>query len=338
MSFISSLFKACSSDVIHYTVSESFISSVESRSLKAALDVLHKSPDRPDLRSKCLPSYTYSLSSAFLSGELKESRKRLNSEIPRGKRVEITCIDEVKIDAFYVPGSSQKAVLFLHGNGGFYETCWDQALDIKNMTNEDVHLMMFNPRGTGGSKGVPCGRNLSLDVMAAFLFLVENKKIAPSNILIYGHSMGGCIGALGAQLIQELYPELPINLVSDRSFSSMTDHLDAFSQRKDHPGFLARGVPRSEPIDGWEMDAIEAISTLKGRVCIIYHPEDEIIVKEASLFYQMKRKNLLTHPHVSCMELTYPASACSNNHSRQLYAEERKAFTRLWNDMLLKKA
>lgn len=331
MSTIVSLFKKSEPErLIHFVVPSRFKMEPKTAALKSALEVIEREGLRPDLKGRCLPSVLDSQHPEFVSKELAIDRKTLTKTLPQGREVDLSCVDGVKINGFYVPGSSERAVLFLHGNGGFYETCWDQALDIKKTIAEDVHLMMFNPRGTGKSQGEPCGRNLALDVMAAFLFLVEAKDLSPSNIIIYGHSMGGCIGALGAELIQQLFPEETIHLVSDRSFSSMTDHLDAFSKRVAEAGFLARGVPRSQPLGGWQMDAMNAITSLKGRVCVIYDPEDEIIVKEASLFYQMQEKNLLPHPRISSLELQYPPVADEIGHSRPLRGMERQELQCIW--------
>lgn len=333
MSFLDSIFaKKVHEGPCKYAVNKG-LKKAPSVALQSALEVIQKNPDRVDLRGKCLPSYLYTQNASFMEGELKMCRKALFQSLPEAKRVELTCVDGVKVDGFYLPGTVSKAVLFLHGNGGFYETCSDQALDVKEMLAEDVHLFMFNPRGTGQSDGVPLGRNLSLDVMSAFLFLVDKIGISPSHILIYGHSMGGCIGAIGAELLQQLYPDETIHLVSDRSFSSMTDHLDAFSRRTDEPGFLARGVPRAQSLDGWQMDAIGAIKSLRGRVCVIYHPEDEIIIKEASIAYHLQSQKLLPSPQFHALELDRDHAQGERNHNRFLFEKEREAFRKIWDSV-----
>lgn len=80
------------------------------------------------------------------------------------------------------------------------------------------NLAMFNYRGVGSSLGAwPRGSaDLVSDASAVFGYLLRNCQANPKNILIYGHSIGGAVGAL----VRAKYPSGP--MVSDRSFLSFT--------------------------------------------------------------------------------------------------------------------
>ena len=68
------------------------------------------------------------------------------------------------------------------------------------------HLVVFNPRGTDESEGVPHLAKEALGIFTAFEYPVYEQGIVPSDIVIFGHSMGGYFGALGAALVREAHP------------------------------------------------------------------------------------------------------------------------------------
>ncbi|MCP6760559.1 MAG: alpha/beta hydrolase [Fischerella sp. CENA71] len=87
--------------------------------------------------------------------------------------------------------SNGKVLLYLHGNG----------INIgANITNASrfyqlgFSVLLIDYRGYGNSRGrFPNERRVCEDAAIAWNYLVHQRKIAPSQIFIYGHSLGGAI-------------------------------------------------------------------------------------------------------------------------------------------------
>jgi hypothetical protein len=234
-----------------------------------------------------MPSYLASQSKEFKESFLSLIRNEMKKKFPQAHEVMLISADNERIHSFHFRGAVKKAILFLHGNGGVFETCFEQALQLKRITEEDLHVMVFNPRGTGESSGTPAGLNLSLDVIAAFQYLVDVHKIDPSQITLYGHSMGGCIGALGACALQEIYSHSLIRMIVDRSFASLLDF------RKD--SIAAYETTKSQlskkAIELWTLDTVDSLLSLKGRVGVISHAHDEVIDEGHSVLLALRGRH-----------------------------------------------
>lgn len=94
-----------------------------------------------------------------------------------------------RINAVYLehPGA-EYTILFSHGN----------AEDLGNVVPfmEQFHelgysVLMYDYRGYGSSEGRPSTTHAKQDVMAAYHWLVNEKKVAPKKIISQGRSLGG---------------------------------------------------------------------------------------------------------------------------------------------------
>lgn len=138
--------------------------------------------------------------------------------------------DGLKLNAWFVPAKKSRGViLFCHGNGGNISSCLDC---ISIFYRLGLSTFIFDYRGYGQSKGRPSEKGTYLDAEAAWQYLITEKKINQSDIIIFGMSMGGAIAAWlaqdkapGALIIQsafssiqeigaEVYPYLPVKLVA----------------------------------------------------------------------------------------------------------------------------
>ncbi len=143
-----------------------------------------------------------------------------------GKEITLETLDGALINGVHFEGTLKKGIIFLHGNGSFYETSaqkplgWIQSLKQISSEGEDLfpHLVVFNPSGTGESSGLTHPVNIARDMLAAFEYLVYQQGIDPNDIVIGGHSMGAFFAAFGADLIQQKFDDYEINFLSDRSF------------------------------------------------------------------------------------------------------------------------
>ena len=95
------------------------------------------------------------------------------------------------LHGWFLPGADKNVVLWLHGNAGNISDRLDHAVV---MTRElGVSSFLFDYRGYGRSEGRPTEKGLYEDAAAAFNWLVREKGIDPSSVILYGHSLGSAV-------------------------------------------------------------------------------------------------------------------------------------------------
>lgn len=106
--------------------------------------------------------------------------------------------DHAELAAWYLSGSptfaqppQAKALLYLHGN---YANIGANAEHAARLSRYGVNVLLPDYRGFGASPGpFPSERRVYEDAAAAWNWLVHQKGYAPSQIVIYGHSLGGAV-------------------------------------------------------------------------------------------------------------------------------------------------
>ncbi len=97
----------------------------------------------------------------------------------------------VKLHGWYVKGSTDNTVLWLHGNAGNIS---DRVEILVSMTRSlGVSSLLFDFRGYGRSTGKPSEKGLYADAEAAFNWLVKEKKTDAGSVIAYGHSLGSAV-------------------------------------------------------------------------------------------------------------------------------------------------
>ena len=138
--------------------------------------------------------------------------------------------DGVRLHGWFVPANQSKAtVLFLHGNAGNISHRLDSIAIFREL---GLDTLIIDYRGYGQSKGKPSEQGTYADALAAWRYLVNERGIAPENIVIFGRSLGGAVASwLAAQatpgaviiescftsapdMAQRLYPFLPARLIT----------------------------------------------------------------------------------------------------------------------------
>ena len=159
------------------------------------------------------------------------------------QRVSYPSTDGVRLTAWIVPAIAQQNLdgmwmLICHGNLG--NIGFGQRPEFYSfMRDTGLNLFAFDYRGYGDSTGSPNELGLYADAQASYDYLTKTMHIAPDHIIIFGHSLGSGVaielaakvpaaaliveGAYTsvAQRGQELYPLLPIALVSTQRFPSI---------------------------------------------------------------------------------------------------------------------
>ncbi|EKF6143074.1 MARTX multifunctional-autoprocessing repeats-in-toxin holotoxin RtxA [Vibrio cholerae] len=187
-----------------------------------------------------------SLLTRFLNNELygdKEARRKigeitqtlLDHAVEKGESQKITLQGEAgRLTGYYHQGTapsegetsspSGKVVLFLHGSGSSAE---EQASAIRNhYQKQGIDMLAVNLRGYGESDGGPSEKGLYQDARTMFNYLVNDKGIDPSNIIIHGYSMGGPIAADLARYAAQ-NGQAVSGLLLDRPMPSMTKAITA---------------------------------------------------------------------------------------------------------------
>ncbi len=132
---------------------------------------------------------------------------------------------------WWIPASDQaeKTILFFHGNA----TNISEMVDFVDLFRSlDLNVFLLDYRGYGKSEGRPTEAGTDADADAAWRYLVSDKGIAPEEIVVYGHSLGGGVAAglasqrqIGGLILDgtftsvpdvgaEIYPYLPVKLMA----------------------------------------------------------------------------------------------------------------------------
>ncbi len=99
--------------------------------------------------------------------------------------------DGVSLHGWWIPHARARGtVLFCHGNTGNIAS---QVGFLRYLRALRVNLLAFDYRGYGRSGGSPTEAGLYCDVRAAHDHLTGSRGVAASEIVIFGHSLGGAV-------------------------------------------------------------------------------------------------------------------------------------------------
>ncbi len=104
--------------------------------------------------------------------------------------VELTCTDGTRVHAWYCPcPESADALLYCHGNAGNLSHRGASIVKMRELLK--VSVLIIDYPGYGKSEGSPSEQGCYQAVDAAYVWLTDEKKIAPKKIILYGASLGG---------------------------------------------------------------------------------------------------------------------------------------------------
>jgi fermentation-respiration switch protein FrsA (DUF1100 family) len=172
--------------------------------------------------------------------------------------VYLSTSDGERLHGWYVQASNSKGVvLFFHGNAGNISHRMD-SIEIFHRLGLDTLIIDY--RGYGQSTGKTTEQGTYLDAQAAWSYLVDERGIAAEQIIIFGRSLGGAIGAwLGAQ-------HTPAAVIIESSFSSGVD-----MARRLYPFLPVRLITRLR------YPVAEHASRMDCPVLVVHSRDDEII-------------------------------------------------------------
>jgi len=141
------------------------------------------------------------------------------------------------LDGVWLPQSSDTTVLFLHGNRHNITRFGDHYDLFRDL---GISCLTFDYPGYGESSGSPSEASLYASARAAYSFLVHQRGVDPSSLIIYGCSLGGAVALELAKdhsasclitesaftnshaIAKHLYPLLPIQRLLPKRFQNDT--------------------------------------------------------------------------------------------------------------------
>lgn len=174
------------------------------------------------------------------------------------ENIEYKTSDDISINGWFIPAdSSENTLLFCHGNAGNISHRLE-SIQIFNRLKLDVFI--FDYRGFGKSEGKPDEQGTYLDAKGAWDFLVKEKDVDPSRIIIFGRSLGSGIASWLARETE------PAGLILESSYTSLPD-----LAAKIYPFFPVRWLSRYNYPTRENLDHIDC------PVLFIHSRGDEII-------------------------------------------------------------
>jgi uncharacterized protein len=105
----------------------------------------------------------------------------------------LTAEDGVRIHAFYLPPPREPrwTVLLANGNAGNVSHRLDRAIFLQSRLGAAV--LLFDYRGYGRSEGSPDEEGTYRDARAAHRWLVDEKRVPPERLVLFGESLGSAV-------------------------------------------------------------------------------------------------------------------------------------------------
>ncbi len=172
--------------------------------------------------------------------------------------VDLTTADGVKIHGWFVPAPDARAtVLFFHGNAGNIS---DRLATLQIFQRLRVDTFIIDYRGFGQSEGSPSEEGTYHDAEAAWRYLVEERGVAPSQLVLFGRSLGGGVASW-------LAAEKPAGaLVLESTFTSCDDMAASV-----FPFLPVRLLMRIH------YDNLERVGQIDLPLLVVHSPEDDVV-------------------------------------------------------------
>ncbi len=124
------------------------------------------------------------------------------------------CTPQRQLSGRLQPVPAEMVLLWFHGNAGNITDRYDM---IRAVVALPAQVFIIDYRGYGKSEGTPAEHGLYLDARAAWDYLVNERRVAPDRIVIFGKSLGG------VPAIDLASHVAPAGLIVQSSFTSAGD-------------------------------------------------------------------------------------------------------------------
>jgi len=166
--------------------------------------------------------------------------------------------DNETLHGWFIPApEATGTVLFFHGNAGNIS---HRLAYLPMFQRLKLNLFLFDYRGYGQSSGTPTETGTYTDALAAWHYLTQTRSIPPSEIMLYGESLGGAIAAWLATQKQGAL------LILASTFTSIPDMAQTI-----YPFLPVRWIAR------FEYNTVENLESINLPVFIAHSPHDEVV-------------------------------------------------------------
>lgn len=170
-----------------------------------------------------------------------------------------TAEDGTRLHGWYVRHPQPRGqVLLLHGNAGNITLLADTLRVLNRRHN--LAVLALDYRGYGRSEGTPSEQGIYQDARAARRWLAQTEKIAESDVILMGFSLGGAVA------IDLAASDGARGLVVSNSFTSLPD------VAQDHWPWLPMGLVLTT-----RMDSLEKIKQYHGPLLLSHGDADEVV-------------------------------------------------------------
>ncbi len=166
--------------------------------------------------------------------------------------------DGVRLHGYYVPGTTNKTLLWFHGNAGNNSSRSEEIALFRS--HLDANLFLIDYRGFGRSRGVPSEMGVYRDAHAALRHLSARDDVDPDAIAYFGQSLGA---AVALELARHARPSA---LILEGAFTSIVD-----MARLTAPWIPARLLLRSR------FASIDKIGGIEAPVLLLHGALDELV-------------------------------------------------------------
>jgi len=154
------------------------------------------------------------------------------------EEVFLPATDGPRLHAWFVPAPEARyTVLFCHGNAGNISHRLDS---IRIFHDLGLAVLIFDYRGYGRSEGHPSESGTYADAAGAYRYLVDERGVAPGDIILFGRSLGSAVAVELASRVearaliaesaftrlpdvgQRAYPVLPVKWLSTIRYDSLS--------------------------------------------------------------------------------------------------------------------
>jgi pimeloyl-ACP methyl ester carboxylesterase len=166
--------------------------------------------------------------------------------------------DDLTLSGWYVPAEKARGIiLFFHGNAGNIS---HRMLSIQIFNRLRFSTFIFDYRGYGNSEGQPDEIGTYRDAEAAWQYLVRQRDVDPSTIVVFGRSLGA---AIASHLAAEHTPRA---LIVESAFTSAPDLAARF-----YPFMPVRWLAR------FHYATIDHLKKVDCPILVVHSREDEIV-------------------------------------------------------------
>lgn len=173
----------------------------------------------------------------------------------------LTATDGVRTHGWWVPAENARGtVLFFHGNAG---NLGDRIETIEIFARLGLDTLAVDYRGFGNSEGTPGENGTYDDADAAYEYLIGERGVDPSRLVLMGRSLGG--GVATSLAVERAHGAL----VLESTFTSV-------------PDMAAHALPflPARWLTYILYDNLARIPEIRSPLLVVHSPDDEIVPYE----------------------------------------------------------